>query len=138
MMPTALGAVLELMAPGPGSLGGGEVLDPRIDSDADEPLGHVTVAGVAGGMPAAYPSPQVVTIYEDRATITPGLQQLTLPLASLHVTNARPAGLRWSRLKATDTTWVIKAEGTDVALTFRGRWLLLAQLGSLGGWSEPI
>ena len=107
-------------------------------SDADESLGHVTVAGVGGGMPAAYPSPQVVTIYADRATITPGLHQLTLPLTFLRVTNAGPAGLRWSRRKAADTTWVVETEGTDVALTFRGRWLLLAQLGSLGGWPEPI
>ena len=53
MVPTALGAVLERMTPGGSSLGGGEVLDPRIDCDADEPLGHVTVAGVGSEMPAA-------------------------------------------------------------------------------------
>ena len=60
-----------------------------------------------------------------------------MPLASMRVTDARPAGLRWSRRKAADTTWSIETKGADVALTFRGRWLLLAQLGSLGGWSEP-
>lgn len=126
------------MTPGSApSLGGGEAIDPRLHPDVDEPLGHVAVAGLGGVMPAAYPSTQVVTIYADRATIMPGLHELTLPLASMRVTNARQARLRWSRRKAADATWSLQTEGPNIALTFRGRWLLLAQLGTLGGWSEP-
>lgn len=136
--PNHVGVGLDLMTPGSApSLGGGETIDPRLHPDVDEPLGHVAVAGLGGGMPAAYPSKQVVTFYADRATIMPGIRELTLPLASMRVTNARPAILRWSRRKAADATWSVQAEGTNMALTFRGRWSLFAQLGRLGGWSEP-
>lgn len=36
-----------------------------------------------------------------------------------------------------DARWAIRAVGPQVDLTFRGSWLLLAHLGTLGGWSEP-
>lgn len=136
MVPTTLGHALDLMSPGGTFVGGGDVLDPKVGSDAAEPLGAVTVTGVGGGLPAAYPI-QVVTIYADRATITPGLHEVDLPLTSMRVVAGRPTGFRWSQRKAVDAMWSIDTRGADMLLTFRGRWPLLAQLGSLGGWSEP-
>lgn len=122
---------------GMGSVSGPDQVDPRVETDSDECLGVVTVKGAGGGMPLAYPSTQPVAIYRDRATITPGLHEVVLPLATMHVERARPAKLSWRRPRAADAIWTVEVAGPQTALTFRGRWLLLAQLGALGGWPEP-
>ena len=137
-VPTAVGVSVDLLTPGSApSLGDQEPVNPRMPSTLDEPVGHVSVGGRGAGMPSAYPARQVVTIYQDRATIRPGLHELTLPLQSLRLVQATPSRLRWSRRKAADTNWSLQAAGPGVSLDFRGRWLLLAQLGTLASWPEP-
>src|SRR6478735_962029 len=116
-VPTILGLGLDLVTPGSmPSLGDGDDLDPGLNANVAEPLGYVAVTGHGGGLPAAYPSSQVVAVYADRATIMPGLEELVLPLATLGTTHASPTGLRWTRRKAADAIWTVQAEGTNVDL----------------------
>lgn len=88
-------------------------------------------------MPPRHAAPQIVTVYADRATFTPGTDEVLLPLRALRLDSARRVGLRWTRRKAADALWEAKVTGYRATLTFRGWWLLLAQLGTLAGWAEP-
>lgn len=138
-IPAILGFAVDLLTPGSGGGGSGGAWpsDPEMGTDTDTVLGTVTLTGRGGGMPAAFPSDQMVTIYEDRATIAPGITEVKLPLSSMTVVSARRVGIPWTRRKAVDVHWSIKVVGDQVDLTFRGRWILLAHLGTLGGWPEP-
>jgi hypothetical protein len=111
--------------------------DPRISADGSDPIGWVDVKGKGAGMPRAYPSTQPVAIFLDRATITPGLHEIVLPLQSMRLVEARPSRVRWTRRKDVDATWILEVTGPDALLTFRGPWLLLGQLATLGRWPEP-
>lgn len=136
-LPTAVVFAIELLGPG-GSIGGPDIRDPEVGRDTSVALGgNVVVKGTGCGMPSRYPAWQPVSLYIDRATIQPGLQEIALPLAALYVVEARRVGLPWTRRKAVDATWQIRAASDDADLTFRGGWVFLAHLGTLGGWPEP-
>ena len=136
-LPTALVLLVELLGPG-GVIDGPALRDPKVGPDRSVDLGgDIRVKGTGSGMPARYPGWQMVTIYVDRATIRPGLIEIDLPLADLTLLKARRVGLPWTRRKAVDATWQIHVTGTGTDLTFRGNWLFLAHLGTLGNWPEP-
>jgi hypothetical protein len=136
-VPGLLELVLNLTTGGGTIQVGPEPTNPDVTQDPDAALGTVTVTGKSPSMPAAFPGPQVVTIYSHRATITPRFTEDELPLALMTIVHATPTGLRWTRRKDVDATWSIHALGDGIDLTFRGRWLLLAHLGTLGNWREP-
>jgi hypothetical protein len=137
-LPTIVGAGLQLLTQsGSGPLNGPPAKDPKITPGSGTPIGHLVVTGSGEGMPPKYPAPQLVTVYTNRATITPGTDEVVLPLRALRLESARRVGLRWTRRKAADAFWEGKVAGEGMTLTFRGRWLLLAQLGTIAGWPEP-
>ena len=136
-IPAILGLGIELLGQGGGSIEGSPVFDPKLEAGGEGVLGTVSVAGTGGGMPAKYPATQVLSIYQDRACIQPGPVEVELPLRGLAVVGARRVGLRWTRRKAADAVWMVQVRGDGMDLTFRGRWLMLAQLGTLGQWPEP-
>ena len=136
-VPFALALVLSFAFQSTAPLSGPDRVDPPLIPEDAEPLGWLQMSGVGEGVPSAYPSKQLVAVYLDRATVTPGLEAVVLPLNSMKVVSARPVGVRWTRRKDLDALWELNAEGAGNALTFRGRWLLLGQLGTLGDWSEP-
>lgn len=119
------------------TLSGPSKSDPPMSEPTTVPLGQLTVWGRGAGLPAAYPSKQPVSVYPDKATIRPGLVETALPLKSLKIDSAHRRGPRWRRRKAFDATWELRLTGPDTDLTLRGAWLLLAHLGTLGGWDEP-
>ena len=127
-----------LMAPFGGSDGGAvegpQVVDPELGM---EPLGTVAICGRGAGLPAAFPEWRSVDVHLQSATIEPGLRPLVLPLADMTIVEARRIGLRWVPRKAANARWLIRATGPDIDVTFAGAWLLLAHLGTLGGWPEP-
>lgn len=136
-LPKAMVFVIEVLAPG-GFIDGPVSRDPRVSPDRSVDLGgEVRVKGRGMGMPSRYPGWQPVTIYRDRATITPGLSATVLDLGALTVTSARRIGVPWTRRKAVDATWEVVTEGPEAELTFRGPWLFIAHLGKLGEWPEP-
>ena len=136
-LPSAVLLLVELLGPG-GAVDGPALRDPKVGPDRTVQLGgDVRVKGTGSGMPDRYPGWQMVTVYVDQATITPGLVEIDLPLAALTPVEARRVGLPWTRRKAVDAMWQIRVTGAGTDLTFRGSWLFLAQLGTLGNWPEP-
>ena len=127
-----------LLALGGGSGGSAmdrpEVIDPELGM---EPLGTVAICGRGAGLPAAFPEWRSVDVHLQSATIEPGLRSLVLPLEDMTIVEARPIGLRWAPRKAANARWLISATGPGIDVTFEGAWLLLAHLGTLGGWPEP-
>lgn len=132
----ALVLLVELL--GPGGVIGPALRDPKVSPDPSVDLGgDIRVQGTGSGMPARYSGWQMVTICVDRATIRPGLVEIDLPLTALTLLKARRVGLPWTRRKAVDATWELRVTGAGTDLTFRGSWLFLAHLGTLGNWPEP-
>lgn len=141
-VPTIVWAVVALVLSLDGppvmtTLSGPSTSDPRIPKADTELLGSVTVWGRGGGLPAAFPSKQPVSVYVDRATIRPGLIETALPLTALKLDSARRRGPRRRRRKAFDASWEMRVTGQDTDLRMLGPWLLLAHLGNLGDWAEP-
>ena len=136
-VPAAVGALISVVSNYAGTISGPESFNPVIDPESTEPLGWARVTGKGAGMPTAYPAAQIVAIYLDRATITPGLHPVTLPLTLMQPSTANPVGVRWTSRKDVDTHWVIHLTGPGIDLTLHGSWLLLAHLGTLGHWPEP-
>lgn len=136
-IPAALGLGVELLTSGGGSIERPPVYDPTFEPGTDSMVGMVSVDGTGAGLPVRYPGSQLVSVYRDRATIQPGLTEIELPLQGLAVVRSQRVGLRWTRPKAVDAMWVVQVRGDGIDLTFRGSWLLLAQLGTLGRWPEP-
>jgi hypothetical protein len=109
-----------------------------VDTEAsDQVLGRLTVTGTSRVMPAATYQPQPVDVFVDRATIAPGLTEVRLPLETLTISRASWVPRPLTRRKAVDAVWVIDVTGPETSLSFRGRWLALAYLGTLAGWPEP-
>ena len=133
--------MLELASGGTDTLTRPEPIDPRLAAgrrgSLDKEVGTIKVSGRGAGLPDAYPSPQIVWVYLDRAVIRPGQHEVTLPLAELTVTEAERVAIPWTKRKAADAIWRVRAVGPDADVEFRGSWVLLAQLGTLAGWPEP-
>lgn len=112
--------------------------DPQLPDDPDvDPVGSVWAWGQGAGLPTAFPSKQLVSVYLDRATVQPGLTERILPLADLQLRSARRRGLPWTARKAVDATWRLHLTGEGTDLSMQGTWVLLAQIGTLAGWPEP-
>ena len=148
-VPTILGSVLSLVMsvlsltnPGGGGWadfpGGPESVDPPVPMDPRLALSTraVKVRGTGGGMPPRYATTERVTLYRNCAKIA-SVGEPELPLQSMRIEHARPRRLRLTRRNCLATRWNIRVVGPEIDLTFRGPWLMLAQLGKLGGWSEP-
>jgi hypothetical protein len=143
-IPTAAGAALGLLLATDGAVGsstglsGPGRLDTRVEAGApDQVLGRLAVTGTSPGMPAAVYQPQPVDVFVDRAIITPGLTEVRLPLETLTISRASWVPRPLTRRKAVDAAWVIDVTGPETSLSFHGRWLVLAYLGTLAGWPEP-
>lgn len=140
---TLIGAGLTLLlstgdGPGPShTLSGPDDFDPRIEPDEpDQVLGHLSVVESWSDPSAAFPAGGLVTVFTDRVAISSGHGDVELPLTGLSI-SAASSTRRGRRRKAADTFWVLEVTGPGVTLSIMGRWLLLAHVGTLGGWPEP-
>ncbi|HBY23942.1 MAG: hypothetical protein WAV45_01345 [Propionibacteriaceae bacterium] len=101
----------------------------------DGTLGRVAVRGSGGGLPSEAATRSLgIDVCTDKAVLVASTEPL--PLAGLAIQAAvcrhAPAD------RAIDTVWELDLSGPgEERWTVRGRWLLLAQLGYLGGWPEP-
>ncbi len=78
-----------------------------------------------------------VTLYSDKAQVTPLTEIMDVPLEHLRILAAEPIGrdrkdprARW-RLEVTDV------REPRASITITGEWISLAWLGHLAGWPEP-
>lgn len=78
-----------------------------------------------------------VTLYSDKAQVTPLTEIMDMPLQHLRILAAEPIGrdrkdprARW-RLEVTDV------REPRASITIAGEWISLAWLGHLAGWPEP-
>lgn len=113
-------------------------LDPRVDA---EPLGRVRVCGTGPGLPEG-PGPWRSTVRSDGLVVDAHPSDddpvdLHLPLRGLRLVDARQLGRggRWPRTP--DARWRLHLEGGGYDVTIEGTWVLLAHLGTLGGWPQP-
>jgi hypothetical protein len=113
-------------------------LDPRVDAD---PLGRVRVSGTGPGLPDG-PGPWRATVRCDGLVVDAHPSDvepvdLHLPLRRLRLVDARRLGRggRWPRTP--DARWRLHLEGGGYDVTVEGTWVLLAHLGTLGGWPQP-